>query len=134
VNKNRDTILFYDGDCGLCQKVVQFVLKNERRNCAIYFTSLQSDFTKDFFLNRGLPQPDLTTFYLFRENKIYSKSTAVLKLLPFLKPIFLLFNIGCLFPEFLRDAMYDFIAKRRNRIKNSTCLIPSAKNNHRFIK
>ena len=41
-------ILFYDGDCGFCNKSVQFVLKYENRS-EIYFSALQSDFSRDFF-------------------------------------------------------------------------------------
>ncbi|NCA21262.1 MAG: DUF393 domain-containing protein, partial [Crocinitomicaceae bacterium] len=46
IKENR-TILFYDGDCGLCSRAVLFVVKNERFP-KIYFSSIQSEFAKQF--------------------------------------------------------------------------------------
>ena len=43
----NDTIVFYDGDCGLCNRVVQFILRNER-NQKLVFCALQSEFGSNF--------------------------------------------------------------------------------------
>ena len=125
-------IIFYDGDCGFCNKIVQFILKNGK-NQNLHFTSLQSNFSKDFFISNQFPEPDLSTFYFWNGSDLFSKSTAALKLLDQLKTRFQLLKIGYILPKKLRDKMYDFIANRRHKISNGFCVIPSIENRRRFI-
>ena len=47
--ENR-SILFYDGECGVCSRTVRFILKNERSK-ELFFCSLQGDFAINFWLN-----------------------------------------------------------------------------------
>jgi predicted DCC family thiol-disulfide oxidoreductase YuxK len=56
------------------------------------------------------------TVYFFDGNQLYSKSTAVLKLLPFFKGYLFVLRLGWLLPRSMRDSVYDFVAKRRQRI------------------
>ena len=83
-NQHLLNIVFYDGECGFCNRTVQFILKHER-NQQILFSSLQSDFSKDFFKENNFPTPDLSTFYFFTEGVLLQKSTGGLKVLVFLK-------------------------------------------------
>lgn len=130
--KNDKLIVFYDGECGFCNKSVQFILKNTSTN-DLFFSSLQSDFSINFFHNHHFPKPDLSTFYFFEEGKIYSKSTAALRIVPKLKWYFQLLRIGYLIPKFLRDKLYDVIAKRRNRLAPSFCAMPTVEERKRFL-
>jgi predicted DCC family thiol-disulfide oxidoreductase YuxK len=128
-----DNIIFYDGDCGLCNSSVQFVLKHEKNNL-IYFSALQSDFTKDFFKEHKLPQPDLSTFYFFTGNTLYQKSRAAFKVLPFLKWYLQPLIVFRLVPTFISDRVYNFIAKRRKKLAGKYCVIPTPENRNRFIE
>ena len=76
-------IVFFDGECGLCSRVVQFIYKNENNN-KIYFSPLQSKYAIDT-LNQNNIKPDLNTFYFYHNNKMHDKSSAALKIIPFLK-------------------------------------------------
>lgn len=125
-------IIFYDGDCGFCNTSVQFVLKHEKRP-EIYFSALQSDFAKDFFESNHFPIPDLSTFYFYESEKLYSKSTAGLRVMSYLKfpyPSMIVFRI---FPRIIRDLVYDFIAKRRKRIMKGFCIVPTVEYKARFL-
>ncbi len=126
-------IIFYDGDCGFCNRSVQFVLNNERKS-EIYFSSLQSDYAREFFKAQNLPNPDLSTFYYYSNGILYQKSTAALKVVPKLKWYYRFFVFGWIAPKFLRDGIYDFIAKNRKKIMNNFCALPNPEQQLRFLK
>jgi predicted DCC family thiol-disulfide oxidoreductase YuxK len=114
------SILFYDGECGLCSKAVLFMLKNER-NSNLYFCSLQSVFAKQFLAEFSINTSVLSTLYLYHNGAISQKSSAALKLLSFLKKRFFPFYLAYVFPRFLRDFWYDLIAKNRKRFFKNSC-------------
>jgi predicted DCC family thiol-disulfide oxidoreductase YuxK len=130
--KKEIPIVFYDGDCGFCNRSVQFILKNEK-NQELHFAALQSNYSQDFFKANHFPNPDLSTFYYWNGSELFSKSTAALQLLNKLKNRFQLLKIGYILPKILRDKMYDFVAKGRHQISNGFCVIPSIENKKRFI-
>jgi predicted DCC family thiol-disulfide oxidoreductase YuxK len=125
-------IIFYDGDCGFCNKTVQFVL-NREKNEDIHFCALQSDFAKAFFKELGIDEIDFSTFYFWDGKKLNSRSTAALKVLNYLKFPFNLGKIGWLCPRFIRDGIYGMIAKRRMRLAPSFCALPTPKQAVRFL-
>jgi predicted DCC family thiol-disulfide oxidoreductase YuxK len=118
--KDTRTILFYDGDCGLCSRAVRFVVKYERIP-NVYFCSIQSEFARDFLKQFNINSLDLNTLYLFENNRIYQKSTGALKILPYLKKRFSILCFCWIFPRFIRDAVYDLIAKNRKRFFKDKC-------------
>ena len=132
MEKEFDFVVFYDGDCGLCNTSVQFVLNHEKSD-KIYFSAIQSDFTKTFFESKGYDQPDLTTFYYYKKGILYTKSTAALKLTAQLKIPFPLLQFFLIVPPFLRNVVYSFISKRRLSIVKGFCVVPSIENRKRFI-
>jgi predicted DCC family thiol-disulfide oxidoreductase YuxK len=97
----KKTIVFYDGDCGFCNRVVGFILKNEKDQ-RIFFAALHSDFATKF-LTQKTDKIDPNTFYFFDGKVLYTKSTAALKLLKHLKWYWQLLSIFWIFPKILRD-------------------------------
>lgn len=133
MSKNTTSkILFYDGDCGFCNKSVQLVMKYER-DSSILFSALQSDFTKDFFKQHHFPAPDLSTFYFWNNGVLYQQSTAALVVSKHLRFPLKLALVGWIIPRFVRDAIYRFIAKRRHRLSNGFCVLPTAEQKARFL-
>ncbi len=125
-------IIFYDGDCGFCNKTVQFVLNHEK-NSEIHFCALQSDFAKAFFEKLGIHEIDLSTFYFWDGKKLHSRSTAALKVLNYLRFPYTLGKIGWICPGFIRDYIYNQIAKRRMRLVPSFCALPTPSQAVRFL-
>ncbi len=116
------TILFFDGDCALCNRAIQFILKNER-NQELHFASLQ---TSELFLNEHFPaHKNFDSMILFQNGKFYVESDAALKIIPFLKPRFSPLVISWLFPPFLRNSIYRLIAKNRKQFQLTTCELSS---------
>ena len=125
-------IVFYDGECGFCQSTVQIILKNDH-NSLIYFAAIQSDFTTHFFNEMGEELPDLSTFYFYSKGKMYRKSNGALKLVKYLKfplPFLIVFKIV---PSFIRDFVYDLVAKNRLKLASNSCRIPTVEEKSRLI-
>jgi predicted DCC family thiol-disulfide oxidoreductase YuxK len=112
---SKKAVLFYDGDCPLCNRVVTFILTHEK-DSKILFSALDTATANEFLGKHPLYNREDDTVYFFDGNQLYRKSTAVLKLLPFLKGYLLMLRLGWLLPKGLRDKMYDEVAKRRQRI------------------
>lgn len=125
-------IVFYDGDCGLCNRSVAFVLKHEKEK-VIHFAAIQSDFTKRLFEEKGWMTPDLSTVYFLDEGELFEKSTAALKIGKFLKAPKSWVIVFFIVPKFIRDAVYNFIAKRRKRISKGFCVMPAPGDRERFL-
>ena len=127
----EDTIVFYDGDCGLCSYVVQFILKNEREE-KLMFCSLQSEFAVEFLKKKGYDATLLNTLYFFNGSKIYRKSSAALQIVRYLKSKWQLFLVLRIIPWFIRDIFYDIIANIRKKIVQNACSLEK-RNSTRFI-
>jgi predicted DCC family thiol-disulfide oxidoreductase YuxK len=56
-------VLLFDGECGLCNRVVRWLLRIDRRG-QLYFTRLQSDSGQSYLRSRGLPTRDFDTVVL----------------------------------------------------------------------
>lgn len=127
----KDSIVFYDGDCGLCNFVVQFILKNEREE-KLMFCSLQSEFAIEFLNEKGYDATLLNTLYFFNGSQIFRKSSAALQIVRFLKLKWWFFLIFWIVPWFIRDIFYDIIANIRKKIVPNACSIEK-RNSARFI-
>ena len=124
VATNNPVILF-DGVCNLCSGAVQFVIKRDKKNIFL-FSSLQSEFGQAVLKNFNLPYSGFSSFVLYKEGKVFTKSTAALLVLKMLNgPIKLLYGL-IIIPKFIRDIVYDIISKYRYHWfgQKSTCWLP----------
>jgi predicted DCC family thiol-disulfide oxidoreductase YuxK len=131
--KNK-TILLFDGYCNLCHSSVQFVLKHEK-NKDIYFTSLQSDIGISILNYYSIDPTKIDSLVLIEKNKAYTKSSAALRVLSYLKGIYPFGKGLLIIPVFIRNFVYDFIAKNRYKWygKMDSCLIPDENLAKRFL-
>lgn len=132
--KNKSIILF-DGVCNLCNASVNFIIKHDKNERYI-FASLQSDAAKEILLQFPLKKNKLDSILLIENEVIYDKSTAALLISRKLSGGFKLFYAFIIFPKFLRDNVYNFIAKNRYAWfgKKETCMIPTSKIKQRFLE
>lgn len=132
MSNSADRIVFYDGECGFCNRSVAFVLKNDKTKL-IHFAPIQSSFTKELFDAKGFDSPDMSTFYYYESGTLYAKSSAAIKLAKHLKfPHNFLRAFGIV-PRIVRDGVYDFIAKRRKSISKGFCVMPSEQQKKLFL-
>jgi len=134
-NQNKSIILF-DGVCNLCNTSVDFVLKKDI-NKHFKFASLQSDAAKLLLLHFKDEKFKniLDSIILISNNKLYTKSTAALLIIKKLKFPFSLGFILIVIPKFIRDYIYNIIAKNRYKWfgRKDTCRIPTKEELDRFI-
>jgi predicted DCC family thiol-disulfide oxidoreductase YuxK len=86
-------------------------------------------------INHHLSAEDLSTFLFIENNKIYTKSIAALKVCRYLKGLWPLLYGFIIVPEFIRNGIYNLIAKNRYQWfgKKEVCMIPSADVRSRFL-
>ena len=122
----KRAVVFYDSDCLLCSKSVQFVLKHDTHK-HFSFSALTSSFAKPYKLSAE------TVAVLTPNQELLSHHKAVkyiIKQLPKVKWMVFLFYIT---PAFLQRVVYGVIAKNRKRVFGSTqCTLAQAHKN-RFI-
>lgn len=127
-------LIFYDGDCGFCNQSVRFIINHEKSSL-YHFTAIQSAFSKSFFDEKNLEYPkDLNTLYLFQNEKLYTKSSAAIRICPNLKFPFNCLVTFIIVPKFIRDFFYDIVAKNRKKLAKNQCFLPTKEQQARFLK
>jgi predicted DCC family thiol-disulfide oxidoreductase YuxK len=130
------TVLFFDGDCSLCNKTVQFILKHERKITEpVFFCSLQSAYAKQALSKYNYNFNQLSTLVLLVNDTVYYKSDAALYITKFLKAPYSWGAVYTAIPLSIRNSFYDFIASNRKKlIKKPFCYIPTPELKNRFIE
>jgi predicted DCC family thiol-disulfide oxidoreductase YuxK len=127
-------ILLFDGICILCNGMVKFLLKRDKKS-KFKFAALQSVSGQELLKQHNLPMDQFDSFVYIYNNRVYLKSSAVLHVLKDLGGIWKLFYAFIIIPRPIRDFGYDIVAKTRYRIfgKRDTCVIPTDDINQRFL-
>ena len=130
---NDKPVILFDGVCNLCSASVQFILKRDKEKNFL-FASLQSDYGQKLLKRYDLPTDTFNSFILFEEGKIFTRSTAALKMFSQLKGWKWVRLFGAV-PKFIRDAVYNVIAKNRYRWfgKKNECWLPTPELKARFL-
>jgi predicted DCC family thiol-disulfide oxidoreductase YuxK len=131
---NVARIVLFDGVCGLCSHVVQFIIRRDRKGI-FQFAALQSDSGQQLLKRFGLPPDSMSSFLLVEGDRCYMKSTAALRVclaLPGLWPVLYILSIV---PRPLRDGVYDWVARNRYRWfgRKDACMLPTAEQRGRFL-
>jgi predicted DCC family thiol-disulfide oxidoreductase YuxK len=137
-------ILLYDGVCGLCNRLVQFVLRRDPAG-VFRFAALQSPLAARILARHGLDAHDLDTLYVVvnaehADEILLPRSDAVIFMLRRLEgagksfwrmTAFLL----QLVPRPVRDWGYGVVARARYRIfgRYDTCPLPTEDTRSRFL-
>lgn len=137
---SSNPILLYDGVCGLCNRLIQFVLKRDRQD-RFRFASLQSEFARKILARHGTNPGDLDTFYLLLDygqlgERLVSRSDAAVGVLRVLGGLWAGFgSVMRMFPRWFRDWAYTRIARSRYRIfgKYDACPLPEERYRERFL-
>jgi len=129
-------IIFFDGYCSLCNGVVDFVIRTKKDEVDFYFSSLQSDFAKEFLNKYDKDANALETFYFYENGVVHEKSTAALKVANHLKGPINWTSFLLVIPAFIRNPFYSLIAKNRYRLfgKKDTCRMPTVEERAMFLE
>jgi len=127
-------VIFFDGVCNLCNTAVQFVIKKDPQGL-FKFCSLQSPAASRLLQNHDFEKPDFNSFILLVNNKIYTRSSAALRVARKLNSAYSFLYGFIIVPPFIRNWVYDFISANRYKWfgKREECMVPDECLRHRFL-
>jgi len=135
----KNPIVLYDGVCGLCNRLVQFLLKRDKRD-RLRYAALQSDFAAKVLKRHGLDPKDLDTVHVVMnyeeaDERVLVRSTAVVEAVKELGGVWKIAALGKIVPRPLRDLAYKFVAQNRYRVfgKFQTCMLPEPRHRAKFL-
>ncbi|MEI9957009.1 MAG: thiol-disulfide oxidoreductase DCC family protein [Ferruginibacter sp.] len=130
----QQPVILFDGVCNFCNSAVNFVIKRDKK-AQIQFAPLQSEKGRLFLRQYNLPTNSMDTFVFIEEGKVYTRSTAALRVSRYLSGLWPACYGLIIVPKFIRDGVYNWVAK--NRYKwfgvREQCMMPSPEVRKRFI-
>ena len=115
MKENIERIVFYDGVCGLCDRFVELLVKFDK-NKKLKFSSLQGKSGRILLNKLNLDLEEFDTVLFKVNDQVYTKSTAVFKIINSIGGIIKLFLVFNLLPRRFNDWIYSKIAKNRFKI------------------
>lgn len=127
-------IILFDGICNFCNSAVNFVIKRDK-NSVLKFAALQSNIAHKILAKNNLPDTDLSSFVFIEKDKFFTRSTAALRVCRYLRGLWPLMYGFIIVPKFIRDGIYNWIAKNRYQWfgKKEVCMIPTPDIKSRFL-
>ena len=128
-------IIIFDGVCNFCNRTVNIILKHDK-DAYFRFAPSQSNAAMGIMQEFGLEQQAITSVILIDNEKVYTKTDAVIQIANRLSGWPSLFRFIKFIPKPIRDFAYDLIAKNRYALfgKRASCRIPDASIQDRFLQ
>lgn len=132
---DTNPLVIFDGHCILCSSGVQWMMARDPDGEAV-FAAIQEPTPRALYVHYGLDPDAFDTFMVLAEGEPFLRWRGVCKaaqLMP--APWRWLGALGHLIPDFIGDAIYDFV--QRNRIgwfgASDACFAPDPKTRSRFL-
>ena len=133
-------LVLYDGVCGLCNRLLQFLLKHDHR-AVFTFASLQSATGRALVERCGGNYDELTSFYVLANYRtgharMFSRSGAALFVAGELGWPWKVVLLMRVLPTAILDRAYDVVARSRYRVfgRYDQCLTPGPEFRGRFVE
>ncbi|SFZ91781.1 Predicted thiol-disulfide oxidoreductase YuxK, DCC family [Flaviramulus basaltis] len=126
----------FDGVCNLCNTSVQYVIKHDKKDIFM-FTALQSTVGKQIIEEFKIDTKKTDSILLYTPEKgLEYKSKAALKIAYYLGFPYSLMSVFFIVPPFIRNWVYDYIAKNRYKWygKKDACMIPTPELKSKFLE
>jgi len=130
-----DNIILFDGVCNFCNRTINIILKYDK-DAYFQFAPSQSNAAMGIMQQFGLEQQAITSVILIDNEKVYTKTDAVIQIANRLSGWPSLFRLLKFIPKSIRNFGYDLIAKNRYTLfgKRDQCMIPEASARNRFLQ
>ena len=130
----QQPVILFDGVCNFCNSAVNFTIKRDKK-AIIQYAPLQSEKGRLFLRQYNLPVEEMKSFVFIEEGKAYLRSTASLKVCRHLNGLWPLLYVFIIVPRFIRDGIYNFIAKNRYKWfgMRQECMMPTPDVRKRFL-
>ncbi len=127
-------VVIFDGLCNLCNKFVNLALRRDKKRI-FKFSQIGSEFSRGVEEKYGVDLIKLDTLVLVQNQGVFIKSDAVIRIFRHLGYPYSFVMVFYLLPKFLRNNIYDLIARNRYEFfgKRESCQIPGPDVINRFI-
>lgn len=119
-------VLYYDGECGLCSRVVRTLAAIDARN-VFAVSPLQGVRGQEMLRQNGMSGEKFDTMIVEVSGKIYGRSDAVIEIFRQLGGWWRVGEVGRLLPRGIRDSLYMLVSRNRLKMsgRNDSCPLPS---------
>ena len=130
----HERVIVFDGVCNWCNAWVNFTIDHDPQG-KFKLGMLQSEQAKQILQTFNFPLENFETFLLLEHRRVFTKSTAALRIVRQLSGFWPLLYLFIVVPRPLRDAAYDVVARYRYTLmgKAETCRVPTPKERARFV-
>ncbi len=127
-------IILFDGVCNFCNYWVTFAIKRDRKN-KLKFTPLQGETAKQLLPQFHINPSSLSSVIFIDNGKAYTQSSAAIQICKHLDGGWKLFYALIIIPKFMRDGLYNIIARNRYKWfgKKEACMVPTPGLRERFL-
>jgi predicted DCC family thiol-disulfide oxidoreductase YuxK len=127
-------IILFDGVCNFCNGSVNFIIERDPEGY-FKFAPLQSEIGEKLLRENGVDKAETDSVVLIEDGKVYTHSTAALRVARKLSGGWRWFYHLIYVPRFIRDAAYKLFAKYRYKLfgKKDECMLPSPEIRARFL-
>ena len=134
ISKKNTKVILFDGVCNLFNNSVKLIIKNDKSNI-FKFAPLQGKYGIKIQNRYNINTTEINSIILIDGKKTYAKSSAALRIAKDLRAPFFLFFVFIIVPVFIRNFIYDLIAKNRYKWfgKMESCMIPSNELKSKFF-
>lgn len=129
-----DSIVLFDGVCNFCNHSIHFIIDRDTGR-RYKFAPLQSEVGRRLLAEHHLDPETINSVVLIENGRCYTKSTAALRIAGNLRFPWRLCTALRIIPWFVRDPIYNLIARNRYRIfgKSDACRVPTPELRQRFL-
>ena len=126
-------VVFYDGNCGLCDRFIRFLIRIDKHR-RLRYSTLQGETAKQVI---GSPEGSWDTWsvQLLDSDGLFERSQAALRTIAHVGGIWRAARWLLIVPRPIRDGVYRFVATHRYRWfgKTDTCMVPTPALRERFL-
>ena len=130
----KGPIVLFDGVCKFCNASVNFIIDHDPPG-RVRFAALQSPAGQELLRRFGLKTTDFDTLVLVEGGQAFTRSTAALRVASHLSGPWRFGAALLLLPAFLRDPLYNLLARNRYRWFGTldACRVPTPEVRARFL-
>ncbi|WP_203295764.1 thiol-disulfide oxidoreductase DCC family protein [Luteirhabdus pelagi] len=134
MQENGKKIILFDGVCNLCNSSIVFIIKRDKRDM-FRFAALQESIGQALIAKHNIDTSKTDSIILVDGDTHYEKSSAALRIARHLSGGWPLLSAFLILPKFIRNAVYDYIAKNRYKWfgKKESCMIPTPELKSKFL-
>lgn len=128
------SIIIFDGICNFCNSSVNFIIVRDPEG-KFSFAPMQGEAAQLLMKQHGIDDPDLNTFLLIKNGKLYQRTDAALEIAKDLIGYWKYCRVFLIVPTPLRDVFYRLLAKNRYRLfgRREICMVPTPEVRQRFL-